>query len=81
MDAWREAKTSIDYGENPSLPMYIDDEGRRFTQGTAILTYLAQIHGVVAQNPIEVYENTWYFETEHDAKSKTGQIMRVDNLN
>ena len=61
--------------------MYMDEEGRKLTQATAILQYLAAIHGVVASDPLEIYENTWYFETEHDAKSKNGQgtaIFKAD---
>jgi len=61
-DEWKQVKESGKYGPGAGLPMYIDEQGRKFTQGTAILQYLSNIHGVTAKNAIEVFENSWYFE-------------------
>ena len=38
---WRADKAAGVWGENPSIPMYIEDDGTVFTQSTAILEYLA----------------------------------------
>ena len=69
---WRADKAAGVWGENPSIPMYIEDDGTVFTQSTAILEYLAVLHGVVPANAKENFEKTWYWETEHDWKSKKG---------
>ena len=53
--------------------MYISgDKKIKLMQAGAILQYLATIHGLVPKTPDEVYENAWFFETEHDFKSKPG---------
>ena len=69
---WRIDKEAGVWGSNPSIPMYIEDDGSVFTQSTAILEYLATLHNVVPSNAKESFEKAWYFETEHDFKSKKG---------
>ena len=75
-EQWRADKEAGMWGENPSLPMYIEDEEGaeevKLTQSTAILEYLAVKHNVMPASAKEAYERTWYFETEHDFKSKKG---------
>lgn len=72
-DEWKNVKGTGEFGPEPSLPMYISgDKKIKLMQAGAILQYLATIHGLVPKTPDEVYENTWFFETEHDFKSKPG---------
>ena len=71
-ETWPEAKASGQYGENPNIPMYIEEDGTIYKQSTAILNFLAAKHNILPADANEVYESTWFFETEHDWRSKAG---------
>ena len=67
-EEWGAVKAAGTYGENAQLPVYVDESGKIFNQGNAILQMLAMKHGLGPQNAEEMYEIMWFFETIADHK-------------
>ena len=65
-EQWGADKANKTYGDGVQLPVYIDDDGKIFSQSLATMKYLASKHGFAPTNDDALFESEWMIDTFED---------------